>query len=63
MLAEGEMQDLATFTGYQSSAAINTLLSAPGGGAAICTGGYNPFGIHQRQRAAMRTSTASLIMR
>lgn len=42
----GEMQDLATLTGYQSSAALNTLLSAPGGGAGVCAGGYDPFGVH-----------------
>lgn len=44
--SRGEMQDNATLTGYASSAALNTLLSAPGGGTGICAGGYDPFGIH-----------------
>ena len=35
-----------TLTGYASLAAINTLLSAPGGGTALCTGGFNPFGLN-----------------
>jgi outer membrane receptor protein involved in Fe transport len=40
----GRTRDLTTETGYPSSSAIQTLLSAADGGRSICSGGYNVFG-------------------
>lgn len=40
----GKTRDLTTETGYPSSSALQTLLSAPDGGRSICSGGYNVFG-------------------
>lgn len=44
--SHSEVDYLATEGDYQSSSAINTLLSAPGGGTGICDSGLNIFGIN-----------------
>lgn len=40
----GKTRALTTETGYPSSSALQTLLSAADGGRSLCNGGYNPFG-------------------
>jgi outer membrane receptor protein involved in Fe transport len=42
----GKTQYLATEMNYPSSDAMNRLLAAPDGGASLCTGGFDPFGVH-----------------
>lgn len=42
----GRTQYLATELNFPSSDALNRLLQAPDGGASLCAGGFNPFGIH-----------------
>ncbi len=54
----GETKYDETIRGYPSESAINTLLSAPGGGNGICTGGFNPFGF-----APVSTSCLNYISR
>ncbi|MBY8829854.1 TonB-dependent receptor domain-containing protein [Hephaestia mangrovi] len=41
----GQTHQLQTETGYPSILAINQLLAAPDGGASLCSGGYNIFGL------------------
>lgn len=41
----GKTRQLQTETGYPSILAINQLLAAPDGGASLCSGGYNIFGL------------------
>ncbi len=43
---EGLNKDITT-SGAMSMSAARTLINAPDGGASICAGGYNPFGITQ----------------
>ncbi|MGA0599264.1 TonB-dependent receptor domain-containing protein [Caulobacter sp. KR2-114] len=52
--SHGYMGFQDTLTGYASLAAFNTLLSAPGGGTGICTGGYNPFGVNPLSVSCLR---------
>lgn len=40
----GKTVQATTYKGFPSSAAMQTLLSAPDGGASLCQGGYNVFG-------------------
>jgi outer membrane receptor protein involved in Fe transport len=40
----GETRYVANEVNYPSTSAVQRLLSAPDGGASLCTGGYNPFG-------------------
>ncbi len=41
----GRVNNVETQTGNVSRSAVQTLLDAPDGGASICEGGYNPFGL------------------
>lgn len=41
----GRTQYDATEINYESADAVNRLLQAPDGGASLCTGGFNPFGV------------------
>ncbi|MDR6530196.1 outer membrane receptor protein involved in Fe transport [Caulobacter rhizosphaerae] len=41
----GRSRYLATERNYQSIDAMNRLLAAPDGGASLCQGGFNPFGV------------------
>lgn len=44
-LTFGRMNDVTTQTGNVSHQAVRQLLEAADGGASLCTGGYNPFGL------------------
>jgi outer membrane receptor protein involved in Fe transport len=43
-LSEGQTKIINTQTGNVDTARLEQLLSAPDGGASLCSGGYNPFG-------------------
>jgi outer membrane receptor protein involved in Fe transport len=41
----GKTDEAEKVSGSMVASALNTLLNAPDGGASICSGGYNPFGL------------------
>ncbi|MDB6160042.1 MAG: TonB-dependent receptor [Gammaproteobacteria bacterium] len=41
----GKTNETEKVSGSVIGSAVNTLLNASGGGASICSGGYNPFGL------------------
>lgn len=45
-LSYGRVNNETTYTGYLSRSATQRLLDAPDGGASLCTGGFNPFGVN-----------------
>ncbi|MFK4057388.1 TonB-dependent receptor domain-containing protein [Brevundimonas sp. NPDC046655] len=49
----GRVNNGTVYTGYLARSALQRLLDAPDGGASICAGGFNPFGVNPMSAACI----------